>query len=244
MADINARKVMENFRPLLLRELPDIQKYIESRGLDIRMLSDAKIEKYADQMEKEQRQAEKIRMLKERIAEFPEKYSRFKIRDFERVTSDGTKVKSAVDYLLSGKSGIVVGINGVGKTSMAYTCWKKWLYDGESALVTTLTKLLGNITQLVWVGRRQIDEVIASEFGLTIRHLVIDEADKPVFTGKEKEWLIELVGHRYNYGLQTVFMGNGTVDEMHQQLGDAITSRITGEGGFAVVMGGANRRNR
>lgn len=157
----------------------------------------------------------------------PPRYKDADLSDF----NSGARI---VNHILSGGSCLILGPTGVGKTRLMYAIGKslvKTFGYGEIE-IDTLTMLISGIRSNS--GSQDWADYAHEHYGVRTSLLIVDELDKIKGNRSDYEIINLIIGERYDHKLQTVLVGNGTLDEAREILGDASISRLIGdkEGGM------------
>ena len=156
--------------------------------------------------------------------------SRYKDADLSDFNS-GARI---VNHILSGGSCLILGPTGVGKTRLMYAIGKSLVktFGYGQIEIHTLTMLISSIRSNSgsqdWAGYAH------EHYGVHTSLLIVDELDKIKGNRSDYEIINLIIGERYDHKLQTVLVGNGTLDDAREILGDASISRLIGdkEGGM------------
>ncbi len=148
--------------------------------------------------------------------------------------SDFTSGARIVNHILSGGSCLILGPTGVGKTRLMYAIGKSLVktFGYGQIEIHTLTMLISSIRSNS--GSQDWADYAHEHYGVTTSLLIVDELDKIKGNRSDYEIINLIIGERYDHKLQTVLVGNGTLDEAREILGDASISRLIGdkEGGM------------
>ena len=160
--------------------------------------------------------------------------------------SDFTSGARIVNHILSGGSCLILGPTGVGKTRLMYAIGKslvKTFGYGEIE-VHTLTMLISSIRSNS--GSQDWVDYAHEHYGVNTSLLIVDELDKIKGNRSDYEIINLIIGERYDHKLQTVLVGNGTLDEAREILGDASISRLIGdkEGGMLFNLSSSSHDRR
>jgi DNA replication protein DnaC len=115
------------------------------------------------------------------------------------------------------------GERGNGK-SFAVQWFLCKLMDGRSLdlMYTTMSKLIMSLYAMDFKEKLDYLDMLADKYDL----LVIDEIDKISLTHFKEEAIFYLLDERINKMKKTVFVGNKSLKDLHDTLGDNIISRI------------------
>ena len=176
-----------------------------------------------------------IEYIREAFGKIPEKYRERKIADF-------LPAKNAVYMsVMAGCSGLILGDNGVGKTSFLWACYKELFSRNITVQVIEARDLVNRINADRASGN-SVESIIQMDW--MHPRLFIDELDKARQSDASFGELIALIGKRYDAGLQTVCCANGRPETITETIPQHVYSRLTGraEGNFGIVFGGNDRR--
>lgn len=143
--------------------------------------------------------------------------------------------------VMAGCSGIIVGANGVGKTSFLWAMYKELIGRCSAVKVVDARWMADAIQSDVRKGNR-LDNVL--EMDWMRDRLFIDELDKLDPKSQSFGLVVDLIGRRYDRGYQTVAVANGDAESVRTSIPQHVYSRLTGgkDGGFGIVFGGNDRR--
>lgn len=169
----------------------------------------------------------------------PPRYKDADLSDF----NSGARI---VDHILRGGSCLILGPTGCGKTRLMYAIGKSLVktYGYGEVEVNTLTMLISKIKSNA--GSQDWADYTYEHYGVNTSLLIIDELDKIKGNRSDYEIVNLIIGERYNHQLQTVLVGNGTLDEAREILGDASVSRLIGdkEGGMLFTLSSSSPDRR
>jgi len=160
----------------------------------------------------------------------PPKYRSAEISDFS------TGIQKKMNQLVEGGNAIVFGINGVGKTRMAWAVAKGIKRRGKEVRYVKAQTLLFDI-------KRQDDpyRYCEKEFG-RCDCLIVDEIDKIFDSKADFIYLNYLIDYRSEWERQNIVLGNGDRQTFLASLGQSIFSRLRGDGGQEITLTGKDRR--
>lgn len=144
-----------------------------------------------------------------------------------------------------GASGLIVGPNGTGKSWFLWACWKELARQNRGVvLCRDAIELSDEINHEVVENRVMLRSLLEDEYSFPT--LLIDELDKLRPTDASFQNIKELIGFRYDHGLQTVAVGNGTLETADRVTSQYVYSRLTGEadGNFKAFFGGNDLRRK
>lgn len=149
------------------------------------------------------------------------------------------------EKIKNGASGLIIGPNGTGKTWFLWACWKELLRSNtHSASIKDATELSDSINHMLIETKMELRALLKDEFGY--KTLFIDELDKLRPTDASFQNIKELIGWRYDNGLQTVAVANGMPETADSVTSQYVYSRLTGEaeGNFRAFFGGTDLRRQ
>lgn len=215
----------------------------ERKGLDGNALTDDELEALWEEMDcemrhreaDEQRTRDAWRQLEDEV---PVAYRWRREKDFSHVAR-------TFSSLMEGENMVITGINGSGKTALAWGVYIEDSLEGRRGVViTSATRLMSRLKTLVYERGRMLEEVVAQDYGKGTRRLFIDEIDKIQSTDANFALLLEVVDYRWQWGLQTVVMGNGTLEQIRTRMGQSAYARILSGGARAVRLPDADWRRK
>lgn len=132
---------------------------------------------------------------------------------------------------------IFIGGTGSGKTKKA--CWLAivgiWKYK-KTARYTIHSGLVSRI-KASWSSKVETEDSVINDF-INADILIIDELDKQEYT----EYLFRVLDGRYGANRPTILLSNSTIEEVRRILGDALNSRLRGQGVKARSFGSKDFR--
>lgn len=158
---------------------------------------------------------------------------------FSNYLCDTDKQKAIVAYLKQGKSAIIYGSNGTGKTHLAYACCFHQISQNKTAKYILAFDFFNEI-------RDSFDTHTSNDIVMQYAkydYLVIDEVDKTQGTAMEFAYLYSLINRRYNDIKPTVLVTNSKPDELKVIVGASVIDRI-GSDGKIIELSGENYRQK
>lgn len=181
----------------------------------------------------EQKKAEREAWIRSRLEKFQREIPpRYKDANINQLKMNDTTKK-----ILEGSSAVIVGNNGFGKTHLLYALAREWIGRGETVVIISAQELLYNIKSK----DNGLYDYIKANYKTGVQHLMIDEIDKIFSSKADHMYLNFLVNMRYEWMLQTVFIGNGNIQELKEGVGNSIVDRLTKEGGVSIDCNKSNR---
>ncbi len=192
-----------------------------------------------DRAEKEKQQAE------ERLQELKRKWyysvpPRFRESSFENFECANSKQKAVVEYLKTGKSAVIYGSNGTGKTHLAFATCRNQVEQGVNAGYVLAFDFFNKIRKSFSDGTT---EAIMDKYS-NYQLLVIDEIYKTQGTPTEFTYLYSLINERYNYMRSTILITNAKPDEFAAIIGESALDRVASDGKVIDLTGDNYRQKR
>lgn len=213
----------------------------EFRDGYVREMADKAKASYLQEMQKQREFEEAVRKakLESAVAQFSQKIPP-KYRNADISDKAGHPI---VSHLLEGRSCLITGQPGIGKTHILWAVAKEYVKQDaveDSVLMVNLQDMLADVKEQ---GGENWNRYIKASYG-QVRHLIIDEYDKIRASTADYVLLSDLVSYRYENELQTVIAGNGDKNLALSILGEAVFSRLCGtaEGGRYFALSGKDRR--
>ena len=222
------------------KELSEKQQQ-EYRDGYVRAMADKAKADHLQEMKRQREFEDAVRKakLESAIAQFSEKIPP-KYREASIADKAGHPI---VSHLLEGRSCLITGQPGIGKTHILWAIAKEYVKQDaveDSVLMVNLQDMLADVKEQ---GGENWNRYIKASYG-QVRHLIIDEYDKIRASTADYVLLSDLVSYRYENELQTVIAGNGDKNLALSILGEAVFSRLCGtaEGGRYFALSGKDRR--
>jgi len=198
---------------------------------------DAIIEKEELQRKKDM-ENEKIRTIyNEFMRQVP---PRFQNATFSSFQCSSDKQRKTVEYLKTGRSAVIYGSNGVGKTHLAYATCEYQARQGKVAGYILAFDFFNEVRRSFSNG--STDKVVGKYHGYDL--LVIDEIDKTQGTPTEFVYLYSLINKRYNYMKPTILITNATPSEFGAIIGESALDRVASDGKVIDLTGDNYRQKR
>ena len=151
-------------------------------------------------------------------------------------------MQRACQHIQEGHSMLMLGENGIGKTYLAHANAKRFVLNGETAMVVKAGPMLSRI-KFSFNNDDDCYSFAEKTYGENIKHLFIDEIDKISATDADYRYLAYVIDYRYERMLQSVATGNKKAGVSAKEMVGASTfSRLTGDGGWALELGGEDKR--
>ncbi|NCB45344.1 MAG: ATP-binding protein [Clostridia bacterium] len=213
----------------------------------------AEIDKYGRELTAEERdeaykKEEDARKEEEKREKIYEEISRFK-RDlplrFENATfgsfqCSSEKQKAVVEFLMQGRSAVIFGSNGTGKTHLAYAACRYQIALGKTAEYIMAFDFFNKIRKSFGTG----DTERVLRYYISFDYLVIDEIDKTQGTPTEFMYLYALINSRYNEMRSTVLITNASPGEFGAIIGQSALDRVASEGKVIELTGDNYRQKK
>lgn len=157
------------------------------------------------------------------VRSIPIRFKEADISDFKGSIAE----KQIEKVLASNANWLCLGMNGVGKTRLAYALLKEWGMKDETAVYVTATEFSSRIRAWIMQGLDVCFE-LRNRYG-EIQHFIIDEIDKCKGNENDMNYLSYFVDLRYKNKNQTVIFGNKGDSTAEELIGTSIYSRMVGE---------------
>ena len=158
---------------------------------------------------------------------------RFVGKTFENYRIWKNEQREVLNHLRSGKSAIIYGGNGVGKTHLAFAAIRHQIELGISSRYVLAFDFFTEVKRSF---RDDSTDAILKRYA-TAGYLVIDEVDKAFGSQTEFVYLYSLVNERYNRMLPTVLITNADDTELVSVIGSSTLSRVAGDGAIIELKG-------
>jgi len=186
-----------------------------------------KLEKEEEQkkaIEAEQQKQIKIgRKVKEWLFSVPKRY---KTATFDSFNVENQGQRNIINYMKTGRSLILGGDNGTGKTHLAFASCLYQIKKGKTAKYSLASDFFDKVRMSFKDGTTAQLIKTYGEYD----YLILDEVDKTQGSRTEFVYLASLINSRYNEMLPTVLMTNAKQAEITKILGESVVDRVAGEG--------------
>lgn len=191
---------------------------------------------FKEQKERERQAEERLRKteIKERVTAL-EKITPTVYKDSE-LTDFSEALQSKIKALLEGKSALILGDNGVGKSHLAWALARTLTREGKKVKYVKAQLLLYEIKS-----KSDPYQYCIREYGRSIDCVIIDEIDKIFESKADFIYLNYLIDYRWEWSKQIIVLGNGNKNQFIESLGQSIYSRLRGNG-MDIMLTGADRR--
>ncbi len=207
---------------------------IETYGHELteaeRAALDALRESQADEQKAKRKAKEFEDWKKKQLSQIP---PRFVGKTFDNYKIWSPVQREAVNHLKTGRSAIVYGGNGVGKTHLAFAAIRHQIEAGVSSRYVLAFDFFTEVKRSF---RDDSTDAILKRYA-TAGYLVIDEVDKAFGSQTEFVYLYSLVNERYNRMLPTVLITNADEADLVSVIGASTLSRIAGDGAIIELKG-------
>lgn len=191
-----------------------------------------------DRLQESQKAAEQA---KRKSAEFDEWKAkqlsqippRFTGKTFGNYKTQKPEHREVISHLKSGRSAIVYGGNGVGKTHLAFAAIRHQIEAGVSSRYVLAFDFFTEVKRSF---RDDSTDAVLKRYA-TAGYLVIDEVDKAFGSQTEFVYLYSLVNERYNRMLPTVLITNADEADLVSVIGASTLSRVAGDGAIIELKG-------
>ena len=164
---------------------------------------------------------------------------RFKDSTFNNYVCSNEKQQKVIEYLKTGKSAVIFGNNGTGKTHLAYAACLHQVQQGKEAKYILAFDFFNSIRKSFNGGD---PEKIVNRYS-KCDYLVIDEVDKTQGSPTEFVYFYSLINNRYNEMLPTVLITNADNSTMENVIGKSALDRVAGDGKL-IELTGENYRQK
>ncbi len=140
--------------------------------------------------------------------------------------------KNLAEYIRQGRSIIMTGRPGTGKTHLACALLEVAQKQGFTGLFTSVAKIVRKVRE-TWRDRSQSeDETIQAFIGVDL--LVIDEVGVQSGSDNEQQILFAVINGRYEEMRPTIVISNLDLDGVGAYLGERVFDRLRENGGRAL----------
>lgn len=181
-------------------------------------------------MQQKTRSYEKQKTFEEMLANscIPKRFIESSLENFVATTDEQRKVLNDTTQLVDNQDftgAILIGVPGTGKTHLATAIGIEFMKRGKSCLYTKLFNMILSIKES-WRGNNGVSERDVINHYTTKDLLIIDEVGVQFGTPTEVLYVTNIIDDRYNNLLPTIFIGNLTIKEFNNIVGDRVTRRI------------------
>lgn len=183
------------------------------------------------EQQREKRKAKEFNEWKtKQLAQIP---PRFVGKTFDNYKTWSNDHREIVNHLKTGRSAIIYGGNGVGKTHLAFAAIRAQVELGISSRYALAFDFFTEVKRSF---RDDSTDAILKRYA-TAGYLVIDEVDKAFGSQTEFVYLYSLINERYNRMLPTVLITNADEAELVSVIGSSTLSRVAGDGAIIELKG-------
>ena len=164
-----------------------------------------------------------------RLSRFPERYKdvTFESYRFYGTVEQQDRQRKLIDHLRRGKSVVMYGNNGTGKTMLAFCAIREQILLGNEAVYASMADIVDEIKQGFSdniASSRIVDKYIGYDY------LVIDEMDKAYGTPTEFLSIFKIINGRYVTRRHTVLISNASDSEVIDIIGKSSFERVVEDG--------------
>lgn len=173
--------------------------------------------------------------LEAKLDKFPRRYRNAHFNDY---ICENERMRRVAAFMQEGKSAVIYGANGTGKTLLAFCSIRHQLEQEKNAAYLLAADFFDEIRHSFGGG----DSLAVLAKYAKLDYLVVDEVDKTHGSQTEFIYLYRLVNMRYSDLLPTVIIGNSeTKDDLYEVIGSSAITRIASEG-MIIEMNGKDWR--
>jgi DNA replication protein DnaC len=158
---------------------------------------------------------------------------RFTGKTFDNYRATSQIQRDAVAHLKTGRSAIIYGGNGLGKTHLAFAAIR---YQVEHEVSSKYVLAFDFFTAIKRSFRDDTTDAVMTKYAQA-GYLVVDEVDKTFGSQTEFVYLYSLVNERYNRMLPTVLITNADEADLVTVIGASTLSRVAGDGAIIELSG-------
>jgi len=182
-------------------------------------------------------------------ADIPKRFENASIYNFDPVTPKAKKNAEAIQryaadfekHRADGRSIILTGNTGTGKTHLAIGLLNTLLRSGHSCKYTSVEKAASFYMESRNYGKDKRTKQKAIESYTHPELLVIDEAGLQK-SDMNREILFEIVDNRYSSKKPTIMISNLTTEELDEAVGQRVTDRLRDNGGAIISFNWESQR--
>lgn len=179
----------------------------------------------------------------------PKRFQDSKFGNFNCSTAEQKKahdkcLKYAEDFCFDGRSGVLIGSCGTGKTHLACAIARGLAYTGAGkARYETVVGAVRSIKQ-TYSRDSDITESEAIEHLVSYDLLILDEVGVQFGSDTEKLILYEIINSRYNEMKSTILISNLDLKAFTEFLGERVIDRMRESNGLFLVFEGESYRGK
>jgi len=144
--------------------------------------------------------------------------------------------------LQSGRSGVLLGGTGTGKTHLAIGILRHVIEKGGTGLYVTVMGMLGRIKDTYNAHANETEQKVIDELA-SVDLLVIDEVGRQLDTNYESAQFFRVLDMRYRSCKPTILVSNLNKAKLTEFLGEAMVDRLREGGGALLVFDWASQRS-
>jgi DNA replication protein DnaC len=213
--------------------------------------TESKLAAEREQAEKEVQERQRVWMMRMGEAGIPERF-RTRTLDCYKATNAGQKralafmTEYAEQFSLvseTGRSAILCGLPGTGKTHLAIGAALHIMRTGKLAAFTTVQRMIRRLKDS-W--RKDSEESESDVIGMLVYPdlLIIDEIGVQFGSDFEKNFMFDLLNERYEKRKPTILLSNLTATEIKAFLGERVYDRLKEDGGQCVSFDWSSHRGQ
>jgi DNA replication protein DnaC len=184
-------------------------------------------------------------LLNAAIESIPPRFRDCTFKNFIPMAGEGdgiinlAKLKQIRECAIAGKSIVLFGDNGLGKTHLMYSILKVVVYNGKTARICPAFDYYDEIKE-AWRMKKDPKKVLIDY--KTPDCLLLDEIDKKFGTDNEELQLYRLINERYLERKQTIITLNGDPNHIEAIVGKSTYDRLCQDGEAFYFKGKSFRR--
>lgn len=184
-----------------------------------------------------------------RRAAIPPRFMDRRFENYRATCSNSAKALEAVreyaesfaDSLSSGRSLILMGTVGTGKTHLAASAAHALIAQGYTAVFTSVMAAVRSVKETYGrkegvTERQALDALIAPDL------LIVDEVGVQFGSAAEELIMFEIINGRYEQMKPTIIISNLAMEPLKKYLGERVFDRLREGGGKAVVFNWESHR--
>ena len=144
--------------------------------------------------------------------------------------------------LETGRSGILLGAPGTGKTTLAVGILKHVLEKGGTGLYTTLMDMLARIKATYGKDAAESEQTVIQQL-TSVDLLVVDEIGRSVDSSYETAQFFRLLDRRYRQVKPVILVTNMNTKDFSDFIGPSAVDRLREAGGVIHVFDWGSQRN-
>ena len=217
------------------RDNDEIEKYGRIQTGEERKVNEKMEEDRLSREEQELHNREVEQWKENRLSFIP---LRFKDKSFGNYKASNKEQIFAVEHLKTGKSAVIYGTNGTGKTHLAFASIRYQIEHEQDAKYILAFDFFNEIKRSFSDGKT---ESIMREYSRA-DYLIVDEVDKAFGSQTEFVYLYSLINERYNRMKPSVLITNAGAETLVDVIGSSTLSRVAGDGAIIKLSGDDYRK--